>query len=94
MTANARSRTHTWQDPLATASFALKRSGLEFLHGIIAGEIPQPPMATTLGFRLAEAADGLAVYTTEPAEFHYNPIGVVHGGLAATLLDSAMASAV
>lgn len=94
MTSIERSRTFTWSDPLTTASKGLAKSGLEFLLAIIAGEIAQPPMADTLGFRLAEATAGSAVFTITPAEYHYNPIGVVHGGLAATLLDSAMACAV
>jgi uncharacterized protein (TIGR00369 family) len=69
-------------------------SGLEFLQSIISGELPPPPIADTLGFRLAEAIPGRVVFVAQPAEYHYNPIGVVHGGLAATLLDSCMSCAV
>jgi uncharacterized protein (TIGR00369 family) len=69
-------------------------SGLAFLHSIILGKLPAPPIAATLGFRLAEAAHGRVVFVVQPAEYHYNPIGVVHGGLAATLLDSCMSCAV
>jgi uncharacterized protein (TIGR00369 family) len=47
-----------------------------------------------MNFQIAELSEGRAVFTVEPAEYHYNPIGVVHGGLAATLLDSAMGCAV
>ena len=54
------------------------------------GELPPPPIAETLGFRLVEASHGHAVFECEPAEFHYNPIGIVHAGLAMTLMDSAM----
>ena len=54
------------------------------------GEIPPPPIAQTLGFRLVEAERGHALFECEPAEFHYNPIGIVHAGLAMTLMDSAM----
>jgi len=54
------------------------------------GELPPPPIAATLGFRLVEATPGRAVFECEPAEFHYNPIGTVHAGLATTLMDSAM----
>jgi uncharacterized protein (TIGR00369 family) len=89
-----RSRTFTWTDPLATASRGAGKTGKEFLLAIMNGEVPPPPIAQALGFRLSEVGDGLAVFTVEPAEFHYNPIGVVHGGLAATLLDSAMSCAV
>ena len=59
-----------------------------------AGELPPPPIAQTLGFGGIEVEDGRATFTVEPAEFHYNPIGVVHGGLALALLDSAMGCAV
>jgi uncharacterized protein (TIGR00369 family) len=55
-----------------------------------AGEIPSPPIAHTLGFRVVEASRGTAVFECEPAEYHYNPIGIVHAGLAMTLMDSAM----
>ena len=55
-----------------------------------AGELPPPPIAETLGFRLVEAERGRAVFECEPAEYHYNPIGIVHAGLAMTLMDSAM----
>ena len=57
---------------------------------MVAGELPPPPIAETLGFRLVEASRGHAVFECEPAEFHYNPIGIVHAGLAMTLMDSAM----
>ncbi|HYO91868.1 MAG TPA: PaaI family thioesterase, partial [Pyrinomonadaceae bacterium] len=61
---------------------------------IVAGELPRPPIGALMSFNLAELSEGRAVFTVEPAEYHYNPIGVVHGGLAATLLDSAMGCAV
>jgi uncharacterized protein (TIGR00369 family) len=89
----ARSRTHGWEDPLAALAATDGLSGLEVIRRIATGELPQPPIATTLGFRLVEAADGRAVFECEPAEFHYNPIGTVHAGLASTLLDSAMGCA-
>lgn len=69
-------------------------SGLEFLSRIAAGELPGPPIADLLGFRLAEVAEGRAVFVSEPRRHHYNPIGSVHGGFAATLLDSCMACSV
>lgn len=68
--------------------------GLEFLSGMVAGTQPQPPMAATLGFRLIEVAAGRAVFEGLPEVRHYNPIGTVHGGFAATLLDSALGCAV
>jgi uncharacterized protein (TIGR00369 family) len=61
---------------------------------MISGEFPPPPMARTLDFRLAEVEPGRAVFECTPGEHHYNPIGMVHGGLAATLLDSTMGCAI
>lgn len=92
--AQPRTRTYTWQDPLPVAEAGRHMSGLALLRAIIAGELPAPPIAVTLGFRMAEADEGRVVFTGMPAEYQYNPIGVVHGGLAATLLDSAMGCAV
>jgi uncharacterized protein (TIGR00369 family) len=89
-----RSRTITWEDPRPEAEASKHMSGLEFLQSIILGELPAPPISATLGFRLAEAAPGRVVFVAQPSEYHYNPIGVVHGGLAATLLDSSMSCAV
>lgn len=69
-------------------------SGIEFLQAIRDGKLPAAPIAQLLGMRLAEVEPGHAVFEVTPAEQHYNPIGVVHGGLAMTLLDSAMACSV
>ena len=68
--------------------------GLEHLEAIRDGRFPGPPIAELLGFELVEVGHGRATFAVEPGEQHYNPIGVVHGGLAATLLDSAMGCAV
>lgn len=91
---NERTRTVTWEDPQALAQAAEGLSGLEFLKKIVAGELPPPPIGMLMNFRIAELREGHAVFTVEPAEYHYNPIGLVHGGVAATLLDSAMGCAV
>lgn len=88
-----RTRTYTWDDPLASFARVDGLSGMEFIEQLVAGEIPPPPIAQTLGFELVEVAPGRAVFECEPAEFHYNPIGTVHAGLASTLLDSAMGCA-
>ncbi len=88
-----RSRTYTWDDPFAFLDHAAGLSGLEVMQAMVAGELPQPPIARTLGFRLVDVEPGRAVFEGEPAEFHYNPIGTVHAGLASTLLDSAMGCA-
>ncbi len=89
-----RTRTFTWDDPLAGLSAARSLSGLDYLRAMGRGELPAPPIAATLGFTIAEIDEGRVVFTVTPAEYHYNPIGVVHGGLAATLCDSAMGCAV
>ena len=88
--ADERTRTYSWEDPLALARRMAGSSGLELMQMMAAGELPPPPIAETLGFRLVEASRGHAVFECEPAEFHYNPIGIVHAGLAMTLMDSAM----
>jgi uncharacterized protein (TIGR00369 family) len=89
-----RTRTVTWQDPRPLAEAGRGVSGLEFLQRIVSGELAPPPFAALLNFDLVEVGEGHAVFAVNPAEYHYNPIGVVHGGLAATLLDSAMGCAV
>ena len=89
-----RTLTVTWQDPLPIAQAAGTRSGRELLEAMIRGELSPPPIAVLLGFRLAEVAEGRAVFVVKPGEQHYNPIGVVHGGLLATVLDSALGCAV
>jgi uncharacterized protein (TIGR00369 family) len=69
-------------------------NGLELLRAIAAGDAPGAPIAELLGFQPIEAEEGRVVFAAVPGPQHYNPIGAVHGGLAATLLDSAMACAV
>lgn len=85
-----RTRTYSWEDPHALSEAMAGRSGLELMQAMAAGELPPPPIANTLGFRLVEAERGHALFECEPAEYHYNPIGIVHAGLAMTLMDSAM----
>jgi uncharacterized protein (TIGR00369 family) len=68
--------------------------GIGFLKAIIDGTLPQPPIGETLGFHLVEAGEGRAVFASTLGMKHYNPIGTVHGGIAATLLDSALGCAI
>jgi len=89
-----RTRTFTWHDPLGLARETHDMSGLRMLCAIRDGEIEPPPITQALDFRLAEVEEGRVVWTLTPAEYHYNPIGSVHGGVAATLLDSAMGCAI
>ncbi len=91
---STRTRTVSWEDPRPLAQAGHGVSGLEFLQRIVNGDLPPPPLARLLNFDLVELGEGNAVFAVDPAEYHYNPIGVVHGGLAATLLDSAMGCAV
>jgi uncharacterized protein (TIGR00369 family) len=69
-------------------------SGLGMLRGMLAGEIPRPPMSETLDFILVHVEPGLAIFQGHPRLAHYNPLGTVHGGWFATLLDSALGCAV
>ena len=70
------------------------QSGLELLEGLIAGRVPRPPISDTLNFYLVEVAPGRAVFQGAPKREFFNPIGAIHGGWAATLLDSCMGCAV
>jgi uncharacterized protein (TIGR00369 family) len=91
----SRTRTVSWADPMISAGAVQKgASGIEFLQKIVSGEIPPPPIAVLMGFDITKVEPGYALFECDPAEYHYNPIGVVHGGLACTLLDSAMSCAI
>jgi uncharacterized protein (TIGR00369 family) len=79
---------------LVPAETAATMSGLELLQGMIAGRFPGPPIMRLIGFRLVEVEKERAVFEGTPAFEHYNPLGTVHGGYAATLLDSCMGCAV
>jgi uncharacterized protein (TIGR00369 family) len=81
-------------DPVETARDLAQLDGLTALRAVIAGELPAPPIATLLGFELVEVEEGRVVFAAQPGPEHYNPIGTVHGGLAATLIDSATGCAV
>ncbi len=94
MGVSGRSRTYGWEDPRALRDAGAGLSGLDYLKAVFERRLPPPPIAMTLDFTGAEVEEGRAVFVGQPAEFHYNPIGVVHGGYAMTLLDSAMGCAV
>jgi uncharacterized protein (TIGR00369 family) len=89
-----RTRTITWEDPLETVRSAPGRTGLELIDDMFSGKLPPPPVTAALGFIGVEAKEGWAAFEGDPGEYMYNPIGVVHGGWAMTLLDSAMGCAV
>ena len=90
----SRTRTITWEDPSSEAKLGQTMSGLEYLRAIQAGKVPPPPIAVLMGMWIEALSEGHVVFAAEPSEYHYNPIGTVHGGLAATLLDSALGCAI
>ena len=87
-------RTYDYESRAFDPAVAKTLSGLEYMRGILRGDFPGAPIAATLGFAPVEVAEGHAVFEGTPERFVYNPIGVVHGGWVATLLDSAMGCAV
>lgn len=90
----SRSLTVRWQDPLASAAEGMKLSGLEYMLAFRKQEIPPPPIAVLMNLLPTEVSKGRVVFSAIPGEEHYNPIGVVHGGFMATLLDSVAGCAV
>jgi uncharacterized protein (TIGR00369 family) len=64
--------------------------GLTLFKGLLEGRFPAPPITKVLGFRVSEVEAGRVVFDYTPVYDHYNPLGTVHGGIAATLLDSVM----
>jgi uncharacterized protein (TIGR00369 family) len=79
---------------VATPEQAAARSGLELLQAMLRGELPYAPIARTLSFQLMEVGEGRAVFQGTPGADHLNPMGTIHGGWYATLLDSALGCAV
>jgi uncharacterized protein (TIGR00369 family) len=88
------SKTITWVDPRPQAVQALTMTGLDYLRAMLDGSIPPPPIASHINLEMLEASPGVAVMAATPDESHYNPIGSVHGGFFATLLDSVCGCAV
>jgi uncharacterized protein (TIGR00369 family) len=89
-----RRRELVWQDPLPSASAGAAMAGIDYMRSVSAGEIPPPPIAVLLRMGPTRIEEGSVSFEGTPGEEHYNPIGVVHGGYAATLLDSAIGCAV
>ncbi len=86
----SRTRKITWEDPTAAVQTGKTISGIAYLKALQSGELPPPPIAVLMGMWISEVSEGRVVFALEPAEYHYNPLGTVHGGVMATLLDSAM----
>jgi uncharacterized protein (TIGR00369 family) len=89
-----RSKTVTWEDPSVSAGAMASMPGRELLQAIVDGRLPRPPIADLFGARMTSVGEGVAVFECIPDESTYNPIGLVHGGLLCTLLDSAAGCAV
>lgn len=79
---------------VATAAQIAGQTGLEVMQAMLAGHLPYPPIARTLDFSLVEVGEGSAIFQGTPGPAHLNPMGTVHGGWFATLLDSALGCAV
>jgi len=92
--ATVHSKTLTWTDPAATSVHAATMSGLDFLRAMGDGRIPPPPISSHVNLDFVSVEPGEVVFSSTPDESHYNPIGSVHGGYFATLLDSAAGCAV
>jgi uncharacterized protein (TIGR00369 family) len=90
----SRTRIVNWEDPAEAVERGKTLSGRAYLEAMQVGELPPPPVAVLIGMRMIEVSEGRAVFTIEPAEYHYNPLGTVHGGVTATLLDTALGCAV
>lgn len=89
-----RTRTMTWEDPAPSVPRLVQMSGLEAMQAVVTGDLPTSPFAEAVGIRAIEAEQGRAALVVRTEDYHANPVGTVHGGLAAALLDSAMWSAV
>ncbi len=94
MSASSRRRTITWSEPVIDLSEFRAMSGLDYLRHALGEGIRPAPIGQLMDFRPVRFEHGLAAFEGMPAEFHYNPLGTVHGGFAATLLDSALGCAV
>ncbi|AWM14826.1 PaaI family thioesterase [Flavobacterium sediminis] len=85
-----RQRNYSWEDPLKGINQAKNITGLEYLKGIFAGSIAAPPIFNTVDFKVISVEKGQVIFEFHPKEFHYNPVGSVHGGIVTTILDSAI----
>ena len=87
-------KTISWVDPRPQAAQALTMTGLDYLRAMMDGTIPPPPIASHINLEMLDATPGVAIMAATPDDSHYNPIGSVHGGFFATLLDSVCGCAV
>lgn len=89
-----RTRTFGWTDPAAYAELIATRTGLDLLQAMAAEELPPPPIMQLIGLAGMSVEEGSVTVLLDPQEFHYNPIGSMHGGIISTLLDTAAACSV
>jgi uncharacterized protein (TIGR00369 family) len=94
MNAPDRTRTVTWKDPWIVVDAAKTQSGIDRLRAVMRGEVPGAPMAILVGINITEVEPGRVAFEGTAAEYHYNLGGVAHGGLACTMLDSALGCAI
>jgi uncharacterized protein (TIGR00369 family) len=90
---SGRSMTVTWTDPAEALPSLGSLAGLEYLRLVRDGRLPPPPIAQVFGMRFGEIEDGRFSVTCDPREAFFNPLGTVHGGLACTMLDTALGCA-
>lgn len=89
-----RQLTVNWDDIRPNLETAAQLTGLEYMQSIMDGSLVPPPIAKLLDFYLAEVTDGHAIFKGIPGEQHFNPMGTIHGGFSAILIDSATGCAV
>ncbi|HEX8053262.1 MAG TPA: PaaI family thioesterase [Thermoleophilaceae bacterium] len=89
-----RTRTVSWEDPAPSVPRLIEMTGLEAMQAVVSGDLPSSPFVEVIGIRAIEAEEGRVTMAVRTEDYHANPAGGVHGGLAAALLDSAMWSAV
>jgi uncharacterized protein (TIGR00369 family) len=89
----ARTRTYTWRDPNEMVKSFGNKSGLEILQAVVRGEL-RAPIQDTLEMDVTAVEPGRVEYRLTPQEFHFNPAGTLHGGVMATIVDSAMSCAI
>jgi uncharacterized protein (TIGR00369 family) len=89
----SRTRTFDWDDPGPPLAASRGLDGLGYLRALIDEELPPPPISRLMNFWMVSADPGEVVFECEPAEYHYNVLGMVHGGVACTLLDTVVGCA-
>ena len=89
-----RERGYGWNDPAELFGKALEMDGLSFLTAMAEGVLPPPPISQTIGMESMMVSAGRVAISVTPQEFHFNPLGAMHGGVFATLLDTSCACSV